>query len=90
MDTNDNQEEQEKSMKELLPRPIKSVSLDAIEAAFSKALLELTQREYDVDVQQFTLRPEGSNWSSDESSMTIKITKKTYLGRGSLFSTPDE
>lgn len=68
-------EQKAKSIKEIMRRPIKSLSIDAIEQAFSKALSDLTQENYEVDIQQFNLNPDG-HWHSDNSLMNLKITKR--------------
>ena len=71
-------EEVARSIKEMFPRPIKSVSIAAIEQAFSKALSELVEGEYEVDIQQFNLSPDN-NWHADKSLMSLKITKRVSL-----------
>lgn len=73
------QESDKKTIKQLRPDPLKALSIDAIENAFSIALSELTKQGYDVDVHFLKL---GTEIGHRDATMEIAVRKKTYLGDG--------
>ena len=83
--TNENSSDGDKSFKELMARPIKAVSIDQIEQAISKALLELTGQEYEIDVNRLDLNPEPNSWANDTALMDLKLSKKTKKDPNSPF-----
>lgn len=77
MDGDNSSSDSEKTIKELQPNPLKKLSIEAIENAFSKALLALTDEGYEVDIHTLTLR---ESFSQPDATMQISIRKKAYLG----------
>lgn len=77
-DANNSNDDSEKTLKELQPNPLKKLSIDAIEKAFSNALSELTDAGYEVDVQSFKL---GETIANRTASMEIFVRRKHYLGK---------
>jgi hypothetical protein len=78
-----NQSESELSWDEIYSRPLKKVSLDQVEQAFSKALEERTGQQYTVDVRKMDLNSELNAWATDTAVLDLKVSKKsTFPARG--------
>lgn len=73
------------SLKQLGHRPLKTVTIEQIESAISKALFELTGQEYEVDVNRFDLNPELNAWASDSALLDLKLRKRSTFDAASLF-----
>jgi hypothetical protein len=56
-------------------RPLKSVSIESVEAAFASALKSLTGTEYKVKINSVNFNPDQSAWYMDKAQMEI-ITEK--------------
>lgn len=66
----------ENNFKELMHRPLKTVSIEQIESAISKALLELLGQEYEVDVKRLDLYPEFNGFNADDALLDLRLKKK--------------
>ena len=73
------------SWDEIFSRPLKKVSLQQVEQAFSKALEELTGQQYTVDVQKMDLNPDSNAWTTDTALLDLKVSKKSTLSLGGAF-----
>ncbi|MEB5667398.1 hypothetical protein [Aeromonas veronii] len=55
-------------------RPIKSVSIEQLEMAFSNALDELTGKKYKVTISKLDLSPDHNAWLSDSSYLELTLS----------------
>lgn len=83
----DSENSNEKSWDELTRRPLKTVTPQQIEAAFAKALQELTEQAYDVELLRMDLSNGSDGWFSDKTLIDLKVSKKTPKVDGDLFGT---
>ena len=83
----DSENSNEKSWDELTRRPLKTVTPQQIEAAFAKALQELTEQVYDVELLRMDLSNGSDGWFSDKTLIDLKVSKKTPKIVGDLFGT---
>lgn len=72
----DSENSNEKSWDELTRRPLKTVTPQQIEAAFAKALQELTEQIYDVELLRMDLSNGSDGWFSDKTLIDFKVSKK--------------
>ena len=83
----DSENSNEKSWDELTRRPLKTVTPQQKEAAFAKALQELTEQVYDVELLRMDLSNGSDGWFSDKTLIDFKVLKKTPKVDGDLFGT---
>lgn len=65
------------TIKQLMPDPLKKLSIEAIEEAFSIALSELAKEGYEVDVHYLKL---GTQIGHHDATMELSVRKKTFIG----------
>lgn len=65
----------ENSFKELRHRPLKTVSIEQIESAISKALLELLGQGYEVDVKRLDFDSEFNEFNSDDALLDLRLKR---------------
>lgn len=80
-----NAQSAEERLKELTHRPLKTVTIEQIESAISKALLELTGQKYEVDVKRLDFDPGSNAWIYDEALLDLRVTKNRLLDPVNLF-----
>ena len=66
---------QEQSKPAWYGRPIKTVSIEQIERAFSKAMGELTGTAYDVTISKLDLNPYRNSFLSDSSYIELSLSR---------------
>ncbi|MFI3185477.1 MAG: hypothetical protein QX198_05800 [Methylococcaceae bacterium] len=76
MDT-DEQQPLEEISPDLGCRPIKTVSIQQIEQAFSKTLGELTGKAYKVNITKLDLNPYPDAWFYDSSNIELSLSEPT-------------
>lgn len=73
--TSEEQKTQEEAAPDWGHRPIKTVSVQQIEDAFSKALGELTGTAYKVSINKLDMNHGLNAWLSDSSSIELTLSR---------------